>query len=176
MVIAQDPMTKNLVDIWTRLVLNGHWKIDKIIAMQLLAKNFSKLKKDGLLPVIPIGTWIIGHRSTYCIDFGLIDFLQGYKNNSYVLQPVESNCKKYASVETVLSIKIKCNMFILVWAGGTVFFTGYTKYALGGLYQGLNFNFFYGGSLPTNILKWRGVETLWRDLKKKKKLSLFYSM
>ena len=44
-------------------------------------------------------TCIIGHRPIYCIDFVefmIFNFLyRGTKKNSYALQPVESNYKKY---------------------------------------------------------------------------------
>ena len=59
------------------------------------------------------------------------------KKNSYALQPMKWNYKKYASVETVVSIKLKFNKFIIdhffsysINLGVSrmdSFFTGYTK-------------------------------------------------
>ena len=61
--------------------------------------------------------YIIGHRPTKCIDFGELRissfFLQEHKINSYTLQAMESNYKKYASVYAVLSIKLKFNKYIV---------------------------------------------------------------
>ena len=48
--------------------------------------------------------FIIGHRPTHCIDFDefridrFFTELQRKKKDYYVLQPLESNHKKYASV------------------------------------------------------------------------------
>ena len=59
---------------------------------------------------------IIHHRLTYYIDFGelgLIVFLQEHKNNSYTLQSKESKHQNYASVQMLLSIKLKFNMHIV---------------------------------------------------------------
>ena len=52
---------------------------------------------------LKFGMFIIGHRQTNCIDFGecrmnTLFFFTGAEKNSYTLQPMESNCKKYASV------------------------------------------------------------------------------
>ena len=47
------------------------------------------------------GMYIIRHRPIYCVDFGefrINNFLQESKNDSYPLQPMESNYKKYTSV------------------------------------------------------------------------------
>ena len=88
------------------------------------------------------GLYITDHRHAYCIDFSEfrinIFILLEYKKNSYILQPMESNYKKYASVYTVLSIKLKFNMLIVdnfssytINFGGSrrfSFFTGYTMY------------------------------------------------
>ena len=47
------------------------------------------------------GTYIIGHRLTYCVEFGefrLNSFFTGaQKKNSHSLQPMESNYKKNTS-------------------------------------------------------------------------------
>ena len=52
--------------------------------------------------VLKYGMYFIGYRPTYCAEFGEfrinIFFLQEHKIKSYTLQPVESNCKKYAGV------------------------------------------------------------------------------
>ena len=47
------------------------------------------------------------------MNLGLIVSLQGSKKDSYTLQPMESNDKKYANVYTALSIKLKFDMCIV---------------------------------------------------------------
>ena len=63
------------------------------------------------------GMNIIDLPSTSCIKFGEFRinsfFYRRTKNNSYTLQFMESNYKKYVSVKTVLSIKLKFNKFIV---------------------------------------------------------------
>ena len=62
-------------------------------------------------------TYIIGYRSTYCVDFGEFRinnfFYRSTKKNSYTLQLVESNYKMYASVYAMLSTKFKFDMRIV---------------------------------------------------------------
>ena len=61
--------------------------------------------------------YITGHRRTKPVDFGEYQmncFFTGIqKRNSYALQPMESNYKKYASVYTWLSTKLKFDMCIV---------------------------------------------------------------
>ena len=60
--------------------------------------------------------YIINYRPTYYIDFGEFGindfFLQEYQKNFYTLQSMESNYQNYASIQTVLSIKLKFDMYI----------------------------------------------------------------
>ena len=52
--------------------------------------------------VLKFGMYIIGQRSTYCVEFvefRINSFFTGaQKKNSHILQPMESNYKKYASL------------------------------------------------------------------------------
>ena len=51
---------------------------------------------------LKFGMHIIGHRPTYCVEFGefrISSFFTGaQKKNFYALEPIESNFKKYVSV------------------------------------------------------------------------------
>ena len=51
---------------------------------------------------LKFGMYDIAHRPTNCVDFGKLrinsSFYRSTKNNSYALQPMESNYKKYAGV------------------------------------------------------------------------------
>ena len=60
------------------------------------------------------GMHIISHRSANCIDFGEFRIISSFTSaqkrifmHCNPLQPMESKYKKYASDETVLSIKVK---------------------------------------------------------------------
>ena len=63
-------------------------------------------------------TYIIGYRSTYCVDFGEFRinnfFYRSTKKNSYTLRPMESNSLKCSSIQTVHSIELKFGMHIIV--------------------------------------------------------------
>ena len=73
--------------------------------LQPMESNSSKCSSIQMVHSIELkfSMYIIGHRLTYCIDFAELKinsffFYNSTKNNSYALQPVESNYKKYASV------------------------------------------------------------------------------
>ena len=58
--------------------------------------------------------YIIGHRPSYCVNFGEFRIISSFTSaqkrifmHCNPLQPMESKYKKYASDETVLSIKVK---------------------------------------------------------------------
>ena len=61
--------------------------------------------------------YITGHRRTNPIDFGEYwinsFFLQEYIKNSYTLRPMESNSLKCPSFQTLHSIKLKFDMYII---------------------------------------------------------------
>ena len=57
---------------------------------------------------LKFGMYIVDHCPTYCNNFGGFTinsfFYRSTKKNSYTLQSMESSCKNYASVQTVLPI------------------------------------------------------------------------
>ena len=60
--------------------------------------------------------YIIHHRNTYCIDlceFRINRFFTGSQMYSYTIQSKESKFQNYASVQTVLLIKLKFGMCIV---------------------------------------------------------------
>ena len=65
---------------------------------------------------LKLGIYITHHRPTYLsilVNLGLIVFLEEHKKISYTLQSKESNYQTYASDQTVLSIKLKFDMYIV---------------------------------------------------------------
>ena len=63
---------------------------------------------------LKFGKYILHQRPRYCIDFGefsIKSFLQEHKKKSYALLSKESNYQTYASVETVLSIMLKFDVY-----------------------------------------------------------------
>ena len=68
-----------------------------------MKSNSLKYSSSQMVHLIELkfGMYITGHCQTNSTDFGEYQmncFFTGAQKNSYALQPIESNCKKYASV------------------------------------------------------------------------------
>ena len=66
---------------------------------------------------LKFGMNIIGHRSTYCVNFDEFRinnfFYRSTKKNSYTLRPIQSNSLNCSSVQMVHSIELKLGMCII---------------------------------------------------------------
>ena len=88
--------------------------------MESISLKCSSIQMGHLIE-LKFGMYIIGHHPTYCVEFGEFRinsfFYRSSKKNSSPLQPVESNCKKYASVNSTWKCQISyytCNFYIFI--------------------------------------------------------------
>ena len=89
------------------LILYGLW--NQILQEVLVSKGITWLNSN-LVCILCITSL---HFVSILANLRLIVFLQKRKKISYILQSKESNDQNYASVQTVLSIKLKFDMYIV---------------------------------------------------------------